>query len=64
LFLKLNGSTYLYATTNPQGYYRFFGVAPGCYTVEPQAVSGSTFNPLVSDPVCAESSDVNFTVTP
>jgi hypothetical protein len=64
MWLKVNGSNFLYATTNPQGYYRFFGVAPGCYTVAPQAISGSTFNPVVSDPVCTGSTAVNFTITP
>lgn len=64
MWLKVNGVNFLYATTNPQGYYRFFGVAPGCYTVAPQAISGSTFNPVVSDPVCTGSTAVNFTITP
>lgn len=64
IYLQISGGNFLYATTNPQGYYHFFGVAPGCYTVAPQAVSGSTYNPAVSDPVCTGSAGVNFTVTP
>lgn len=64
MWLKVNGVNSLYATTNPQGYYHFFGVAPGCYTVAPQAITGATFSPVVSAPVCAENSAVDFTITP
>ncbi len=62
VWLKINGSNFLYATTNPQGYYRFFSVDPACYTVEPAAISGYTFNPAISTPICTSSSDVSFTV--
>lgn len=61
--LKVGGQMVLYASTNPQGDYHFWGVAPGCYTVVPQAFSGYIFNPAISDPVCTSSADVNFTAT-
>ncbi len=64
VYLKQNGNRILYATTNSQGDYRFFGAAPGCYNVEPQVGStGYIFNPVISAPVCTNSTDVNFVVT-
>ncbi len=61
---KNNGLFYNYfSDPNSQGEYQFVSIPPGCYTVEPLPVTGYTFNPVLSVPICTSTTGVDFTVT-